>query len=421
MADKDIMKELVRNSVTLLSANAISQGIAFVVLPVIARLYSPEELGILSLFLGIEGILSVVANGKYEFAIILAKEKQRAADTFNLCFLINAAFSFSLLVLLLLGAPSILKTLHYESLKDVVYYLPFFVFVVAFAQASTFWFNYNKRFSLTARYTLGQGITNSGLKVGLGFLKAGLTGLIWANFLSHLFAILSCFTRKEKWKGLFHFNKSNILSVASQHRKFPQYTLPHSFVNMLASNLPILLLSGYFGMAEIGLFSMGITIGFRPINLLSNSLDQVISQKIAEKVNKQESIWANLFQSLRKVFLVMLPLFILIYFLVPVIIKYVLGERWEQSAFYIQILMPWFFFALFAASLSSMPSIFGKQRMALILEILLIALRFIALCAGIYLNSFVWAIILFSLVSTIVVAAQLIWYLLLVKKYEQSC
>lgn len=420
MADKDIMKELIRNSVTLLSANAISQGIAFVVLPVIARLYSPEELGILSLFLGIEGILSVVANGKYEFAIILAKEKQRAADTFNLCFLINAVFSFSLLVLLLLGAPSILKTLHYESLKDVVYYLPFFVFVVAFAQASTFWFNYNKRFSLTARYCLGQGITNSGLKVGLGFLKAGLTGLIWANFLSHLFAILSCFTRKETWKGLFHFNKSNILSVASQHRKFPQYTLPHSFINYLAGNLPILILSGYFGMAEVGLFSMGITLGFRPINLLSNSLDQVISQKIAEKTNKKEPIWVNIYQSLKKILFVAFPFFIFVFFLVPFIVKYFLGDRWEQSALYIQIMMPWFLVNLFAASLSSIPAVFGKQRTALIIEIIYIVLRFLALCIGVYMHSFVWAIILFSLVSTIVLTVQLIWFLLLVRKYEQS-
>jgi len=260
------MKEFVRNSVTLLSANAISQGIAFVVLPVIARLYSPEELGILSLFLGIEGVLSVVANGKYEFAIILAKEKQRAADTFNLCFLINSAFSLLLMTVLLFGAPSILKVLHYESLKSIIYYLPFFVFIVAFAQACTFWFNYNKRFSFTARYTLGQGLINNGLKVGFGFIKAGLTGLIWSNLFSHVFSILSCFTRKTTWSELFHFNKKSLLSIAVEHRKFPQYTLPHSFINYLAGNLPIFLLSGYFGMAEVGLFSMGITLGFRPIS-----------------------------------------------------------------------------------------------------------------------------------------------------------
>lgn len=414
------MKELIKNSATLLSANAISQGIAFAVLPVIARLYSPDELGILALFLGIEGLLSVIANGKYDSAIVLSKSKSMAANTFNLCFLINAVFSLLILIVLLLGSHSILSMLHYESLEGVIYYLPFFVFIVAFAQASIFWFNYNKRFALTARYTLWQGLINNGLKVGSGFLKAGLTGLVWANLTSHFISILSCFTRKETWNQLFHFNKKEILVAASEHRKFPLYTLPHTFINMLAGNLPILLLSSYFGMAEIGFFNMGITLGFRPINLLSNSFDQIIFQRMAEKVNKQEPIWNSLYLSVRKLFIFALPAFIILFFLVPYIVKFFLGEQWEQSALYIQIMIPWFLFALFAASLSSVPSIFGKQRTSLIIEFILIILRIIALCIGIYLNSFVWAIILFSFVSTIVVVIQLTWFLRLVRNYEQS-
>jgi O-antigen/teichoic acid export membrane protein len=414
------MKELIKNSATLLSANAISQGIAFAVLPVIARLYSPDELGVLALFLGIEGLLSVIANGKYDSAIVLSKSKSMAANTFNLCFLINAVFSLLILIVLLLGSHQILSILHYESLEGLIYYLPFFVFIVAFAQASIFWFNYNKRFTLTARYTLWQGLINNGLKVGSGFLKAGLMGLVWANLSSHFISILSCFTRKETWNQLFHFNKKEILAAASEHRKFPLYTLPHTFINMLSGNLPILLLSGYFGMAEIGLFSMGITIGFRPINLLSSSLDQVISQSMAERVNKQEPIWTNLVQSIKKILLIVTPLFILAFFLAPLVLRYFLGERWEQSALYIQIMIPWLIISLFTASLSSIPPIFGKQRIALIIEIIYIVARLIALIIGIYIQNFVWAIILFSFVSAVVLMAQLTWYLLLVKKYEQS-
>ena len=414
------MKELIKNSATLLSANAISQGIAFAVLPVIARLYSPDELGILALFLGIEGLLSVIANGKYDSAIVLSKSKSMAANTFNLCFLINAVFSLLILIVLLLGSHSILSMLHYESLEGVIYYLPFFVFIVAFAQASIFWFNYNKRFALTARYTLWQGLINNGLKVGSGFLKAGLMGLVWANLSSHFISILSCFTRKETWNQLFHFNKKEILVAASEHRKFPLYTLPHTFINMVSGNLPILLLSGYFGMAEIGLFSMGITIGFRPINLLSSSLDQVISQSMAERINKLEPIWTNLIQSIKKILLIVTPLFILAFFLSPLVLRYFLGERWEQSALYIQIMIPWLIISLFTASLSSIPPIFGKQRIALIIEIIYIVARLISLIIGIYIQNFVWAIILFSFVSAVVLMAQLTWYLLLVKKYEQS-
>ena len=65
-------------------------------------------------------------------------------------------------------------------------------------------------------------------------------------------------------------------------------------------------------------------------------------------------------------------------------------------------------------------TIFGKQRIALIIEIIYIVARLISLIIGIYIQNFVWAIILFSFVSAVVLMAQLTWYLLLVKKYEQS-
>jgi len=105
---------------------------------------------------------------------------------------------------------------------------------------------------------------------------------------------------------------------------------------------------------------------------------------------------------------------------VPYIVSFFLGDRWEQSAFYLQIMMPWFFVAMFASSFSSIPSVFGEQRLALIIEVILIVLRLLALGIGIYLKSFIWAIALFTLVSTMLVTIQLAWFLLLIRKYEQS-
>ena len=141
---------------------------------------------------------------------------------------------------------------------------------------------------------------------------------------------------------------------------------------------------------------------------------------MAERINKQEPIWTSLIQSIKKILLIVTPLFILAFFLSPLVLRYFLGERWEQSALYIQIMIPWLIISLFTASLSSIPPIFGKQRIALIIEIIYIVARLISLIIGIYIQNFVWAIILFSFVSAVVLMAQLTWYLLLVKKYEQS-
>lgn len=409
-----------RNSARLLSASAVSQLIAFCALPFIARLYSPQDLGTLSLFFSVAGMLNILANGKYEFAILLGENRQVAVSVFTLCLLINLCFSVLLLLVLFLFSAPLWKFLHYESLSGITFYLPLFIFITALGQACIYWFNYNKKFSLTAKYNLGQGIFGNGLKVGLGFLGLGLPGLVWANIGSHFIAIFACFLHKEGYVDLLNTSKKQIVEAARKFSNFPKYTLPHSFVNVLASNLPVLLLSGYFGMKEIGLFSMALTLCYRPINLLSYSFDQVISQKCAEKVSRRETIQEIVHSFCWKTLFVSLPAFLLVFILVPWLVSYFLSNEWSEVALYIRILLSWSFCSLFAASLSSMPGVFGKQRKALFIELILFVFRLLALLVGILMNSFVGAIILFSIVTTIMVTCQFAWFVWLVRKYEQS-
>ncbi|MGN1239473.1 MAG: oligosaccharide flippase family protein, partial [Paludibacteraceae bacterium] len=63
--------ELVRNSAKLLSANVIAQAIGLLVYPILTRLYSPEDFGLLNLFLSIGGVLVLLSTAEYQYAIVL--------------------------------------------------------------------------------------------------------------------------------------------------------------------------------------------------------------------------------------------------------------------------------------------------------------------------------------------------------------
>ena len=70
-ANQYIDSKLIINSVKLLTASGVGQIVAVVVYPFVTRLYSPDELGTLSLFLAIVGVGAIVASAQYENAVVI--------------------------------------------------------------------------------------------------------------------------------------------------------------------------------------------------------------------------------------------------------------------------------------------------------------------------------------------------------------
>ncbi len=411
--------EFIRNSTKLLSANALSQVVAVLLLPFVTRIYSEHDMGVLGLFLSVGGFLALFAGAKYEFAILLEKDHESAAAVFDLSFLLIFSFSLLITFILLVAGDWILEGIGYDCLIPYSMMIPLFVFLSALGLTLTYWFNYNKQFTRTAIYNLEQVASNNILKLGLGLCASGPTSLIAANQISYVLALLLSFIRKRNSAGLFRFSYPNMKRVAREHQKFPKYYLPHTIVNYFSANLAILMLSGNFDMKVIGIFSIAMMLGFRPIALISDSLEQVLSQNLAVRVNQRESILKSVYKLSFRIFVFSLPGFVILYFVLPWIIDFYLGDKWSEVAFYIRLLLPFFLLTLLCSPLSSIPSIVGSQGKALIVEVIRLAVRVLALLIGIWLDSFVLAIALFSIASTLMWGVQYFWYLFLIKKYER--
>ena len=70
--------EIYRNAAKMLSGNAIAQMVGLLFYPLLTRLYRPEDFGLLNLFLSIGGVLVLVANADYHYAVLLPKNEKKA-------------------------------------------------------------------------------------------------------------------------------------------------------------------------------------------------------------------------------------------------------------------------------------------------------------------------------------------------------
>ncbi len=407
----------------LFSANVISQAIALVVYPLVTRLYSPEEFGAFNVFMSICSVFFVLSTGKYDGAVILPKSHRDAAAVFHLCMLIASTVFLFLGCIVILFKTQVLGLFHIESIGNGIYFLPFLVFFYGFGYTLCRWFNRLKKYELISRYEIVQNSVNSSGKVLFGLLGLTRLGLVYALFLGNLFSALSILFIKNKKRVfclLTGYRKERIRKVAATYANYPKYTLPHSFIDMLSGNLPLLLLTPYFEKNVIGFFSLAMVIGFRPVNLITSSMNQVFFQRSAELYNKKAPVLPLFRQFFRKIFLFFFPVFILLFFVVTPLTTYVFGAEWTEAAKSLKILMPWFFLTLFTGTFSFLPVIFFKQKQAMIIEFIHTVCRLIAIFIGIYTHNFYSAIIAFSIVSSIFVSMQFVWYYLLILRYEKK-
>lgn len=412
--------EITKNSAKLLSSNFASQAIGLLVYPILTRLYSPDDFGLLNLFLSMAGIVVLFATAEYQYAIVLPKEEKKAVAVFQTAF----ALSGMVTLICLLTVPfsvQIANLFNAAVLSSWYCLLPIYVFLSSVWTLLNYWFTRHKMFGRIGNYQLSQGILNAGTKIGFGY--GGLTngGLLFSAILSPFIALtISFFLAYKKIKSLFVFDKKECKSVAKEYANFPKFSLPRAVVNNLSGNLPILLLTPFFGLAEIGFFGMALTLAFRPINMISSSLYQVFFQRTSEQVNEGKSIMPFFRKYFFRTISFVLPLFVVLSLFLPDLVGWILGKGWHQTGDYICIMLPWLAMSVLVAPICYLSDVFFQQKKGLLFEITLIVMRLLGMGIGIFYNDFRLAIIGFCVGSAIVIFFQLVWYLSLVRNYEKS-
>ena len=413
-----------KNIAQLLSANVLSQVIALIVYPLITRLYTPEEFGVFNIFMSICSVCFVLSAGRYDGAIIQSKTNKEAAAVFHLCLIITACLSVCLVATIFFFKNQLLQFFSIEKIGWGIYIMPMLVFCYGVGTVLNRWFNRFKQYRSMSRYLIVQSGVNSLFKVLLGWLHYTRLGLVFSLFLGYVMSLLSIiFTNGKRriFSFLVDFDKRRIATVAKQYTDFPKYALPHAFVNMLSSNLPILVMAPYFGEKQIGLYSLAMAIGFCPINVIVSSINQVFYQQVTEYYNSGEPIKPIFRNFSIKTLGLFLPLFVLIYFVLPPAVDFLFGGDWHETSRYLQVLIPWFFAMLFTGTFAFIPVVFFKQRMAMTIEIIYTICRLLALIYGVFVNDFYLAIVAFSGVSFVFIAGQFIWYYSLILRYENRC
>lgn len=395
-----------------MSGTAIAQAIPVLISPILSRLYTPEDFGVLALFMSIAAVLGVIATGRYELAIMLPQRQREAYNILALSLLISLGVAFATLILVSLFKKTVALFFEEPSIEQWLFYLPLVILFAGVFQAFSYWSTRNKTFTINATGRISRSSAQAVTNLGMGFAKTGALGLISGFILGQFVGALVLAWKILKNPADFRKNISlhEISHSAKKYRNFFRINTPHAFIDSLQENGIIYLILYYFTKSILGSYSFAYRIIKAPVSLIGGAIYQVFYQKASEAFNAGENLRPLIVKIYLTLFIIGFPLFLLLFLFTPEVFIFVFGEKWSVSGEIAQILIPWIFLNFLANPVSFIAIIMNKQKEAMYFTIANILLKVISIVVGGSTGDYRLGFIILSATSSILMIFALIWY-----------
>jgi O-antigen/teichoic acid export membrane protein len=235
-----------RRVALLVGGTALAQALTLLVSPLVARLYSPEDVGILSIYLSLVSIMGGVACLRYETAIPLAEDDSVSENVVALsCItLVVTVVLFGIAVWCL--SDNIARSLRVPAITPYLWQLPLGLLAVGAFQILSYWAIRKEAFSCLARARFDQSTGQAIVQLGMGAFWVGPLGLLLGDVMGKVSASLRLAWLLRRGGGL-RFEEVSFLrikQVATRYRRFPVYSTWAVLINGIGLYSLPLLMSG---------------------------------------------------------------------------------------------------------------------------------------------------------------------------------
>ena len=328
--DKLLKSDFNRNVLILAGGTAVAQAVPILISPILTRLYTPEDFGAFAIFTSITSIVSVIACGRYELAIMLPEKDEDAINVAAVAFLFNVFISTLFFLIILFCGDWLLEVLNAKNLGWLIYLAPLSVFLAGTFSILNYTNNRFKLYKDISKANIYKSLAGAVVQVIMGFFKFGAVGLVSGNLISQF---TSNFKLLKNIKSYFSYVRWELIKVNFfSYKKFPTYSMFGAFLDNLSSNLFLLFIPYYFGVKLAGLYFFSWKLINVPFSLIASSISQVFFREISfllkENIKDAKSF---LFNTTLKLFYISVIVNLLLLIFIYLFWEIVFGKDWEEG------------------------------------------------------------------------------------------
>jgi len=383
----------VRSVGVLVTGASFAQLISLVLLPLLTRVFSPQDFEVLAVFSALAMIFSFASCLGFDFALPIARTREEGVNL-----LVAALFSVTLVTILVaagtVGVIFLLPQAIGENAGDYsifIWLLPLSVFLIGWQNAFDYWATRHKRFGLISKARIAQAAIGGGAQIMLGLAGAGTTGLLIGYLLINTLGLLPF--ALSFWKNdrdlLKEVRLGSARWTAASYGSFPRYTAIEAFANGLSVHVPILIISAALVGPEAGFVMLAMRLLQGPLFLISRSVSQVYQSRSLDAV-RGKTLPDDTAKVIRTLAGLATGPLIAVAILASDIIPFILGSEWRPVGVYLAWFVPWLYLHFLSSSILTTMYVLARNHIIMWLTLAGLAFRVsLILLSAIFAREFV--------------------------------
>lgn len=374
--------------------NISNSGITFLIGLILARLLTPEEYGIMAMITVFIAISTSLIDSGFSNALI-RKNKIKRID-YNTVFYFNLIVSILLYLLLYVASPFIGSFFKEPILVEVMRCIGWVLIINALGIIPRTVFIVNVDFKTQTKVSLISSVISGIVGIGMAFGGLGIWSLVGQQLsrqiLSTLFLWIFC-----RWRPVWEFSVESFNEMFG----FGSKLLISGLIDTIYKNIYYIIIGHFYSAVLLGQYTRADQFKAVFSSNLTNVVQRVSYPVLSSIQDDPERLKEAYCRIIKITMLITFACMIGLAAIAKPLILCLIGEKWLQSAYFLQIIcFAGMLYPLHAINLNIL-QVKGRSDLFLKLEILKKMIAIIPIIAGIFwgIEYMLWGGVLISFVS----------------------
>lgn len=347
-----VRHEFLASVMKVMTGTGVAQLIAMVATLYVTHRVAPAEWGIYAAIMAVAQFVIPVAALRYDMAIVLPRDDGEAKRIFRLATLINAVMSVLAMIVMIPVGGLLANALGAPQARWWMLAVGPIIFTFAELAIVNYWANRRKRFGVIGTNAVWNQSVTAGGRIVAAFAGLGGFGQLAATLLGEVAALGNFRHRLGKDLKSIPESQVPLRVLLRRYLKMPLLTAPNAIVDALRLQGINLSIGLYFSRATLGTFNMAWSLMQVPASVINSAMSQVFFQRLS--VTDAGRMFKSVRSSVVRSAIIGIVPFAALYFLIPPVLPWLMGDAYAMSARIAVALVPWLYVNFITSPISNM-------------------------------------------------------------------
>lgn len=358
---------------TLVIGSSVARLLAIMTIPILTRIYSPEDFGVLAVYVSVVTVLTPILTMRYVLAIPLPRLNSAAINIVSLSIILIFVVGAIVYIFLSIFWLSFTSALLGKEMEPFLELIIIGALVSATNEVFTLWATRYRGYKEIAKSNVAQSLGGSLAKIlfGLIWLKPiGLQlGEIFEKFVGLLVLLMQY--KKSLIGTVRHIKITRIRYLAVRYCDYPMYRLPSQILMAFSMKAPLIFSAALFDIGTTGQLGLAFMAIALPISIIGGAVGNAVYAEAAAigKRNPNRILGIAKEAQNKLLFMSLFPALIL-FFYGELLFSFMFGDAWRGAGKFASILSVSLVFQFTSTPLVQLLNIFEAQRVYLMINVL---------------------------------------------------